>query len=300
MMRPVQCMFTLALCALLTMTACTASRSSQPAPEQSRTAQQPGLAAAPRPQAAGGTAPNRPQAHAATPQLHSGSESATRKNVPLSLTDLHQKYRSTFLFSGPSWKRQAALTFDDVPDNRFTPMVLDVLKKYGVHATFFVVGNRAEAHPDMIKRIIAEGHVIGTHSYSHPNLIKMDDARFRDEILRTEKLLGDMIGYTPRLFRPPYGNVNEQQILWLASQKNYIINWNVDSLDWKGLSGDQVAANVLGHIVPGCVILQHAGGGAGEDLTGTIEALPRIIEQLQGQNIQLVTVPELFDIPKEK
>lgn len=300
MMRPVKSMFILTLCAVLTMTACTANRNRQTPPEQNGTARQQSQAPEPSPGAAAGNAPNRLQAYAATPQLHSGSESATRKNVPLSLADLHQKYRSTFLFNGPSWKRQAALTFDDVPDNRFTPMVLDVLKKYGVKATFFVVGNRAEAHPDMVKRIIAEGHVIGTHSYSHSNLIKLDDARFRDEILRTEKILGDMIGYTPRLFRPPYGNVNEQQILWLASQKNYIINWNVDSLDWKGLNADQVAANVLGHIVPGCVILQHAAGGVGQDLTGTVEALPRIIEQLKAQNIQLVTVPELFDIPKEK
>ncbi|WP_240418611.1 polysaccharide deacetylase family protein [Paenibacillus periandrae] len=231
-----------------------------------------------------------------TPHLLAGKENKERVNTPLTLADLHHKYRSTFLFNGPRSLRQAALTFDDVPDTTFTAQILDILNKYGVKATFFVVGNRAEAHPEMIRRIQDEGHIIGSHSYTHPNLSKTSDAQFRDEIHRTEEVLARITGAKPKLFRPPYGNVTESQILWLASQQYHIINWNVDSLDWKGLSADQVADNVLGHVVPGAVILQHGAGGEGENLAGTVQALPRIIEKLQEAHMELVTIPQLFQI----
>jgi peptidoglycan/xylan/chitin deacetylase (PgdA/CDA1 family) len=235
-------------------------------------------------------------AKAGTPDLLAGKESNERVNKPLSLADLHKKYRSTFLFNGPSNLRKAALTFDDVPDTNFTPQLLTLLKNYGVRATFFVVGNRAEVHPEIIRQMQQDGHVIGSHSYSHPNLIKESDAVFQDEIIRTEQIIAGIIGYKPRLFRPPYGNVSESQIQWLAGRNYHIINWNVDSLDWKGLDADQVSANVLGHIGPGAVVLQHGAGGEGEDLTGTIEALPTIIESLSAAGIELVTIPELFNI----
>lgn len=231
---------------------------------------------------------------APTPSLQEGKENNQRENTPLTLSDLHQKYCSTFLFNGPQNVRQVALTFDDVPDSSFTNQILDVLQQYGVKATFFVVGNRAEVHPEVIRRIMKDGHAIGNHSYSHPNLSKTDDAKFRDEVLRTEQILADITGSKHKLFRPPYGNITEPQILWLASQQYHIINWNVDSLDWKGLNAEQVTENVLGHVVPGAVILQHGAGGEGEDLTGTVQALPAIIEKLLARQIKLVTVPKLF------
>lgn len=235
-----------------------------------------------------------------TPNLGAGPERSVRNPEPLSLADLHHKYRSTFLFNGPPSKREVALTFDDVPDTQFTPRVLDVLKAHNVKATFFVIGNRAEAHPELVKRIVREGHVIGNHSYTHPNLPKQTDDAFHNEVLKTERILTDLVGYSPRLFRPPYGNINEGQIQWLASQHFYITNWNVDSLDWESLNAKQVLSNVLGHLGAGSVVLQHGAGGRGEDLTGTIEALPGIIDSLHAKGIRPVTLPELFDIPKSK
>ncbi|MDT2240157.1 polysaccharide deacetylase family protein [Paenibacillus larvae] len=102
------------------------------------------------------------------------------------------------------------------------------------------------------------------------------------------------------MIRPPYGNVTEEQVKWLASQKMYIIFWNVDSLDWKGLTADQIVTNVLGHARPGSIILQHGGGGVGEDLSGSVEALPRIIEGFRKEGIKMTTVPDLLDIPAKK
>jgi peptidoglycan/xylan/chitin deacetylase (PgdA/CDA1 family) len=229
-----------------------------------------------------------------TPDLAGGPESDKREPQPLSLADLRQKYRSLFLLNGPSNRREVALTFDDAPDDVFTPQILDVLKQYGVRATFFVVGNRIEAHPDIVERMVKEGHVLGNHSYNHANLPKLKDSDFRDQILKTDRLIEKHAGYLPTYVRPPYGNINEDQIKWLASQHKIIINWNVDSLDWKNLNAEQVSTNVLAHVHPGAIILQHAGGGAGEDLTGTVEALPVIIEKLKKDGVKFVTVPELL------
>jgi peptidoglycan-N-acetylglucosamine deacetylase len=145
--------------------------------------------------------------------------------------------------------------------------------------------------------MMLEGHVIGNHSYSHPNFSKLGNTRFRSEVLSANDAIRDITGLTPRLIRPPYGNVNEEQIKWLASRHFKIINWNVDSSDWKGLSGGQVAANVLDHVKPGSIILQHSGGGDGEDLTGTVQALPVIIRKLKKDGIGFATVPELLGVP---
>ncbi|GAA4712669.1 polysaccharide deacetylase family protein [Brevibacillus fulvus] len=232
-----------------------------------------------------------------TPPLEGGKERTVRSPHPMTLADLREKYHSTFLLNGSTEKRQMALTFDDAPDANFTPKVLDQLKKAGVHATFFVIGNRAEQHPDLIKRMIQEGHVIGNHSYSHPNLPKLKDPQFQQQIIKTDNIIHSLTGYTPKLVRPPYGNINEQQIKWLASQGKKIVNWNIDSLDWKGLDTKEVSTNILAHAMPGAIVLQHAAGGKGEDLTGTVEALPEVIKKLRADGVELVTVPELLGLP---
>ncbi|MBP1989115.1 polysaccharide deacetylase family protein [Paenibacillus eucommiae] len=229
-----------------------------------------------------------------TPDLASGKELDVRTPNALTLTDLRQKYRTYFIFNGPADKRQVALSFDDGPDDIYTPKILDVLNKYGVKATFFLIGNRAEAYPELVKRIAKEGHVIANHSYNHPNLPKITDAEFQDQVLRTVNILHQLVGYVPKLFRPPYGNINSEQIEWMASQQLFVVNWNVDSLDWKNLNADQVYANIMGDVQPGSIILQHSAGGTGEDLSGTVEALPRIIEKLQADGVKLVTIPELL------
>jgi peptidoglycan-N-acetylglucosamine deacetylase len=232
-----------------------------------------------------------------TPSLLDGYEDVYREPHPLTLTDLRRKYPSTLIMSGVGDKRQVALTFDDAPDNIYTPRVLDVLKKEGVKATFFCVGNRIEAHPDVVRRMVAEGHVLGNHSYSHPNLPKLTDAKFREEIRKTDQLIMKYAGYAPSFVRPPYGNISEGQIQWLASQHRKVVNWNIDSLDWKGLSRDQVAVNVLSNIKPNAIILQHSGIGAGGNLDGTVEALPEIIAKLKKDNVKFVTVPGMIGIP---
>ncbi|MCM3240217.1 polysaccharide deacetylase family protein [Heyndrickxia oleronia] len=218
------------------------------------------------------------------------------KKDPLSLSELNNKYQNTFFLYGSKTKREIALTFDDAPDNIFTPQILDILKQKGVKATFFVVGYRIKEHPDIFKRIIREGHALGNHSYNHANFSKLSNTEFRNQIIKTDNIIKQYTGYIPRMIRPPYGNINEEQLQWLKLHNKKIVNWNVDSLDWKGLDEDQVASNVLLHVKPGAIILQHSGTGTGGDLSGTVKSLPKIIDELNKEKYHLVTIPKLLNI----
>ncbi|MFC7680078.1 polysaccharide deacetylase family protein [Paenibacillus sp. GCM10028914] len=223
----------------------------------------------------------------------------TNPPVAKSLSQLIKKYPDTFRVRGPRIK-QVALTFDDVPDPRFTPQVLDILKEEGVKATFFVVGSRAKKHPDLLARIKREGHAIGNHSYNHPQFNKLNLVEFRDQIERTNKIIKSITGQEPRLIRPPYGEINEEQLRWARKNNYKIVNWNVDSLDWKGLTKDQVKQNILSATGPGAIILQHAGGGVGSDLSGTTEALPEVISELRKKGYSFVTLPDMLSVPEDR
>lgn len=239
------------------------------------------------------------QAHYKPVSEDMDTEASHSTEKPLTLGELRKKYSETFKFRGPEVK-QIALTFDDVPDPRFTPTVLEILRKQGVKATFFVVGHRAQKHPDLLRQIHQEGHLIGNHSYSHPQFKNRSVKQFQNEILRTEKMIQRIVGYRPKLIRPPYGEINEGQVKWAKINGYKIVNWNVDSLDWKGLNKDKVKNNILNAAGPGSIVLQHAGGGVGSDLCGTIEALPEVIETLRAKGYHFVTLSELLHTKKNK
>lgn len=235
----------------------------------------------------------------ATPTIQSDNdrEDLPATSRPLNLKDLRKKYPETFKFQGPH-VHQVALTFDDVPDPRFTPKVLDQLKRQGVKATFFVVGHRAKKHPELLRRIHEEGHVIGNHSYSHPQFKRRTVKQFQTEIKKTEKIIEQIVGYKPKLIRPPYGEINEAQLKWAQRNGYRVVNWNVDSLDWKGLNKEQVKKNIMKGINPGAIILQHAGGGSSSTLDGTIQAIPEIVQAIRKRGYRFVTLPELLRTKK--
>ena len=222
----------------------------------------------------------------------------------LSLTELKEKYPDHFIFHGSNREKTVALTFDDVPDPRYTGKILDILKSEGVPATFFVVGYKAEAYPSIINRMLQEGHELGNHTYNHPYLPSLSLESFQSQIDKTDRILMKLTGKGSNLFRPPYGEVTEEQLLWMIERGMSVVNWNVDSLDWKGISSDEVIANIFKDIGPGAIVLQHAGGGEGEDLTGTIQALPQIIAALKREGYTFLTVsemvlPQLNGIPRQ-
>ncbi|MDR6880341.1 polysaccharide deacetylase family protein [Bacillus sp. 3255] len=218
----------------------------------------------------------------------------------LTLSQLVAKYPDTFKLRGSSQEKKVALTFDDGPDTRFTPKVLDALKASQVKATFFVLGSQANTHPDVVRRIAREGHVIGNHSYSHANLPTLSVDKFQGQIMNTENVLQGLIGYAPKLIRPPYGAINEEQVRWVADHHYLIVNWNVDSLDWKSLNADQVLQNIMQQTKPGSIILQHSGGAESQDLSGTVQAIAPMIAKLKAAGYTFVTVPELLHVAKSK
>jgi peptidoglycan/xylan/chitin deacetylase (PgdA/CDA1 family) len=231
-----------------------------------------------------------------------GVPQATKAAVPSGVkwSELERKYEGVFILSAARDSRKVALTFDDVPDPRFTPAVLDVLKVKKVSATFFVVGTRTLKHPGIVRRIHREGHSLGNHSYNHPDFSKLPLTKVKEQINRAESVFNGVVGFKLRLVRPPYGEILPNQLEW-AKQRGYtVVNWDVDSSDWRQLGENQIFRNVTRTVRPGSVILMHAGGGGGQDLSGTVKALPRIIDWLRAHDYEMVTLTELLAIPEKR
>lgn len=236
------------------------------------------------------------------PKLRGGNENTQRnRQQPVSNIKLQQQYPETIVLQGPANVNKVALTFDDGPDPRFTGQVLDVLKEYNVPATFFLMGSRAIAFPEIVERIVAEGHIVGNHTYWHPNLVKEGDlATLETEVTRTENVLNDLVGYRTKLFRAPYGFLYGELVEKLAVLEYTVVGWSVDSLDWQEEPPTVIANNVLSNVTPGAIILMHDGGDWDADRTNTIESLRQIIPTLQQQGYEFVTVPDLLNIPYRK
>ncbi|RIE02793.1 polysaccharide deacetylase family protein [Cohnella faecalis] len=214
--------------------------------------------------------------------------------------ELQRRYRGVFVLYASRGSRQVALTFDDVPDPRFTPQILDVLKRKNVKATFFVVGKRASKHPDLVTRMQREGHAIGNHSYNHPDFSKLTLSEMQGQIRRSQNIIEGIVGYEPRLIRPPYGEINAEQLQWAKENGYTVVNWDVDSSDWRQLPAERIFRNVTRSVKPGSIVLMHAGGGEGQSLAGTVAALPRIIDWLRANGYQAVTLPELLKVPEKR
>lgn len=236
------------------------------------------------------------------PRLGGGAENPERnRQQPVSNIVLQQMYPETVFLQGAPTQNRIAITFDDGPDPRFTEEVLDVLREYNVPATFFVMGSRAIAFPEIVQRMQNEGHIIGNHTYWHPNLVQKGDlATLEAEVMRTENTLNDIINYRTRLFRAPYGFLFEDLVEKLAELQYYVIAWSVDSLDWQEEPPSVIAQTVLNQVQPGAIILMHDGGDWDADRTNTIASLRQIIPTLQAQGYEFVTVPELLNLPYQR
>ena len=232
--------------------------------------------------------------------LAGGPEKENRGFPQREIIDLASEYPEIFYRFGPNEKRMVALTFDDGPDDNFTPQILDVLKDHDVPATFFVIGKRCELFPEVLERIGIEGHIIGNHTYTHPDIIKLTNKEVSKEIEATDKIVNELVGYNPLLFRAPYGSIDRKKVEQIANNGYKIIAWDVDSLDWRGLSAGEVKTNILENVTKGSIILQHSAGGIDEDLSGTVEALGEIIEVLKKDGFEFILVHELLGVPYKK
>ncbi|MDG5789581.1 polysaccharide deacetylase family protein [Evansella sp. AB-P1] len=205
--------------------------------------------------------------------------------------------QSVRINTGSPANKYVSLTFDDGPENHYTPQILDILNEKGVPATFFVVGQQVVRFPSIMKRIVNEGHGLGNHTWSHPAIPTITTNEVIREIKKTQKGIDAVVGREPDIFRPPFGAITRSDDLVLQELGLRTIMWSVDTLDWTGISADEILSIVQRDVSPGGIILQHnieVQPGLGL-LDGSVEALPKIIDRLKEEGYTFVTIQTLLD-----
>jgi peptidoglycan/xylan/chitin deacetylase (PgdA/CDA1 family) len=183
-----------------------------------------------------------------------------------------------------------ALTFDDGPSPAFTPQILDILERFRVRATFFVIGYLAARHPGLIERELAAGMSVASHSWGHPlspQFRQLPRGQLRSEIVLGKRVLMTL-GAQVKLFRPPQGSYSDRVVRMARTRGLRIVLWNTDPEDWRpGASASAIADAVLSHVQPGSIVLLHDGGG---NRRATVEALPTIIRGIRDMGLRLVSI----------
>lgn len=184
-----------------------------------------------------------------------------------------------------------ALTFDDGPHAKITPEILDILKENDVKATFFLVGQNAEKHGQLVERIIAEGHEIGNHTFGHKYLGGQSKGVMEREIDLCDDVIYNHNEYNTILFRPP-GGIYDATLTSVCGERGYsVVLWSIDTRDWAGTSADAIENEILKNVDDGAIILMH-DYICGE--SHTAEALRRVIPKLKKLGYRFVTVSELI------
>jgi peptidoglycan/xylan/chitin deacetylase (PgdA/CDA1 family) len=176
------------------------------------------------------------------------------------------------------------LTFDDGPHRTYTPAVLDILARHDARATFFVVGSQVEAHPELVERIVAEGHTLANHSWHHEDLAPLTRAEFDRNVGLTQELLGP---HATSCLRPPFGSVGPNTRAWARDLGLELVLWDVDTYDWQQPDAETITRMIVRGAESGSVILLHDAGG---DRTQTVAALDRALDQLSGRGLSFEPV----------
>lgn len=183
--------------------------------------------------------------------------------------------------------RKIAITFDDGPHPSYTAQLLDGLKERGIHATFFVTGEHAEANPEIIKRMQEEGHLIGNHTYSHIQLTEKNREIFREELIRTNEIIEEITGEEVQYVRPPYGSWDKS---FEKELNMFPVLWNVDPLDWCSKNVACITRKIVSKAEENDIILMH------DYYETSVTAALRAIDELMEGGYTFVTVEEiLFD-----
>lgn len=209
-------------------------------------------------------------------------------------------YAITIARWGAGGRNSIALTFDDGPDEDLTPKILDILSEHDVPATFFIVGEKALKHPEIVQRTLDEGHLLGVHTFTHPNIRMISELRLLSEANSTQRLLASITGYNTILFRAPYAKDSEPQnsdeaapLVQLSAAGYITVGTPIDPRDWEGNGADEIVERVRLETLEGeenTVLLHDAGGNRSE----TLVALPRIIEMLRAEGFEFVSLDELM------
>lgn len=218
---------------------------------------------------------------------------AKRKNNPSTMPNVPPAGAKLSYSQVNITEKVVAMTFDDGPHPTLTPKLLDILKERNIKCTFFVVGSNAKAYPNIIRRIIAEGHEIGNHTYTHASLTSRSDEQIRTELQKSEDAMVAAANYRPHLIRPPYGAINTRVKQLMFSEFGYsTIMWSVDPQDWRRPGVSVVTSRLVNGAHPGAIMLSH------DIHPPTIAAMPAMFDQLLAKGYQFVTVSQLLNMEK--
>ena len=187
-------------------------------------------------------------------------------------------------------EKKVAISFDAAWGNEQTEQLLNILDKYKVKTTFFLVGEWVDKYPDSVKEIAKRGHDVENHSNTHAYMTKISESEMNEEIVKCNEKIQKLTGKCPTLFRPPYGDYNNAVVKAVKSNNMYCIQWDVDSLDWQDPSPQQIVDNITKKLKNGSIVLLHNGA------THTPEALPLVIEAILNEGYDIVPISEI--IPK--
>ena len=202
-------------------------------------------------------------------------------------TEPEPTQESTETVQDPTVK-SIAISFDDGPGATTTPQLLQILKEKNVHATFFVLGENTAQHPDIVKQTAEAGHEIGNHTYDHQDLATLSAQSITEEVTKADTEIKKATGKTPTFVRPPYGSITS---VGASVIQQPIIEWSVDSEDWKTRNPDLILQKIQATVYDGAIILFH------DIYPETIRAVPQVIDYLQEQGYRITTVGDLLGRP---
>jgi peptidoglycan-N-acetylglucosamine deacetylase len=194
----------------------------------------------------------------------------------------------------PAAQRVVAITFDDGPNPVYTPQVLEIFSEAKGKATFFMIGEQMRNHPEVVKQVAAGGHQVGNHTYTHPKLSQLNTAECLEELEQTEKVIEELTGRKPVIFRPPYLDYNQDTVSLLQKKRYPMIGaLNLEAQDWEQPGVEHILEKSRNAVKNGSILIFHDGFG---DRSQTIEAVRMLVSELTSQGYQLVTVSELLDL----
>lgn len=201
------------------------------------------------------------------------------------IMDYHKNAVAVTATAGMDDSKKIALTFDDGPHPYYTEQLLDGLKERDVKATFFVLGKHVEEYPELVQRMSDEGHLIGNHTYSHIQLNQANSEDFKEELVKTNKLIENLTGQEVQYVRPPYGTWNKK---FEKELNMFPVLWNIDPLDWSSSNVSGIVQKVKAKAKENAIILMH------DEYKTTVTASLQIIDELKEQGYEFVTVEELL------